>query len=247
MSETLNDELKIYRGEDYYISDKIKLHIPTLGEICDFGEYKYFNIIYGITSVAADMKWQLYDCGVDYTTIDDFTLFRELLSKTFSKNDTSIIFGDLDLSKFKIYKDTTDGNIFMYDAQNDIKIDEYTYMVIMDALRQIHFLKRNSQIPANESTKMILIEDAREEYLRSKDEEKHSMLKNLVSAMINSEGFKYNHSQVWDVKINVFLDSVKRIMKISNSKLLLQSGYSGFGLDLTKISDKETDWIGELS
>ena len=53
--------------------------------------------------------------------------------------------------------------------------------------------------------------------------------------MINSEGFKYNHDQVWDMKINAFMDSVKRIGKIKNADLLLQSGYSGFGVNLKDI------------
>lgn len=31
-----NDELKIYRGEDFIVQKHIILHQPTLGEICDF-------------------------------------------------------------------------------------------------------------------------------------------------------------------------------------------------------------------
>ena len=93
---------------------------------------------------------------------------------------------------------------------------------------------------------MILIEDAREEMETNKNKEYHSTLKNLVSAMINSEGFKYNHSQVWDMKINAFMDSVKRIGKIKNAQLLLQSGYSGFGVNLKEINNKQLDWLGEL-
>ena len=93
---------------------------------------------------------------------------------------------------------------------------------------------------------MILIEDAREEMEANKNKEYHSTLKNLVSAMINSEGFKYNHSQVWDMKINAFMDSVKRIGKIKNAQLLLQSGYSGFGVNLKEINNKQLDWLGEL-
>ena len=64
--------------------------------------------------------------------------------------------------------------------------------------------------------------------------------------MINSEGFKYNHDQVWGMKINAFMDSVKRIGKIKNADLLLQSGYSGFGVNLKEIDNKQLDWLGEL-
>lgn len=64
--------------------------------------------------------------------------------------------------------------------------------------------------------------------------------------MTNSEGFKYNHSDVWDMKINAFMDSVKRISKIKNANLLLQSGYSGFGVNLKEISNRQLDWLGDL-
>ena len=93
---------------------------------------------------------------------------------------------------------------------------------------------------------MILIEDARDEIERAKREPYHSRLKNLISAMVNCEGFKYDHSQVWDMKINAFMDSVKRISKIKNANLLMQSGYSGFGINLKDINNKELDWLGEL-
>ena len=72
-------------------------------------------------------------------------------------------------------------------------------------------------------------------------------IKDLISAMVNSEGFKYNHSQVWDMKINAFMDSVKRISKIKNANLILQSGYSGFGVNLKEIDKKQINWMGELS
>ena len=109
-----------------------------------------------------------------------------------------------------------------------------------------HFIVRDLKEPLNNSTKMILIEDAREEMERNKNKEYHSQLKNLISAMINSEGFKYNHSQVWDMKINAFMDSVKRIGKIKNAQLLLQSGYPGFGVNLKEINNKQLNWLGEL-
>ena len=48
------------------------------------------------------------------------------------------------------------------------------------------------------------------------------------------------------MKIYAFMDSVARIGKIKNAELLLQSGYSGFGIDLKKLNKEETNWLGEL-
>ena len=243
-----NDELKIYRGEDFVISDYIRIHQPTLNEICDYGEKEYFSMIYQLCATPQNMKWQLWDAGIDYTEITPYELFYSIIYKMFTIEQTSIIFGDLDFSKFQLMQRKDDESIFLCQVIDDnlVIIDEFTYNMITDYLRKVHDIEKDEKMPANESTKMVLIEDAKDEYEMSKNKEYHSQLKNLISSMINSEGFKYNHSQVWDMKINAFMDSVKRISKIKNAGLLLQSGYSGFGVDLKGIDKKELDWLGEL-
>ncbi len=242
----INDELLIYRGKDIFVKNGIVIHQPTLDEICDYGERAYWSMVYTLTSVGADMKFQLFDLGIDYTEISDFELFYSLISRSFDKSKTALLFGDLDLSGFQLLKNQETQELVMYEPDNGILIDEYTYLVIADVLRKMHGLKRNNQVPANKMTKQILIDDAREEYERNKNTEYHSQLKNLISTMINCEGFKYNHSEVWNMKISAFMDSVKRISKMKNADLLLQSGYSGFGINLKEIPSKQLDWLGEL-
>lgn len=243
-----NDELKIYRGEDFVISKYIKIHQPSLNEICDYGEQEYYSMIYHLTATPQTMKVQLWDIGIDYTQITPFALFYNVLYKIYPREKTSILFGDLDFTRFKAgcRHDNGEPLLFQIIADEMVVIDEFTYNMITDYLRQVHIIYKDEKIPANESTKMILIEDAREEIERNKNNEYHSQLKNLISSMINSGGFKYNHTQVWNMKINAFMDSVKRISKIKNAELLLQSGYSGFGISLKDIDKKQLDWLGEL-
>ena len=243
-----NDELKIYRGEDFVVSKHIILHQPTLNEICDYGERDYYSMIYNFTATPQSLKVQLWDMEIDYTEITPYQLFYQLLYRMYPQEKTSIIFGDLDFSRFQVMQRKDDESILLYQEIDGepVIIDEYTYNIIIDYLCKSHFIERDLKIPMTKSAKMILIEDAREEMEANKNKEYHSTLKNLVSAMINSEGFKYNHSQVWDMKINAFMDSVKRIGKIKNAQLLLQSGYSGFGVNLKEINNKQLDWLGEL-
>lgn len=246
-----NDELKIYRGEDFIISKYIVIHQPTLGEICDFGERKYYSMIYNFTATPQSMKAQLWcmQPSIDYTAITPYELFYGLLYMLYDQETTSIIFGDLDLKKFQLMKRKDDGSFLLYQEINGepVIIDEYIYNIIVDYLCKTHFIERDLKRPANNSTKMVLIEDAIDEMERSKNKEYHSQLKTLISSMVNSEGFKYNHEQVWNMKINAFMDSVKRIAKIKNSDLLLQSGYSGFGINLKEVDKKQIDWLGELN
>ena len=248
MESLINNELQIYRGKDFIIKEGIIISQPTLDEICNYGEREYFQLIHTFTSTPADLKWQLDESGIDYTQISDFELFYHMTYRMFTKEMTSIIFGDLDWSKFQRYSQTQDDSekLILYHPDDNIVVDEFTYLLITEVLRKIHGLKRNNQLPGNETTKRILIEDAKEEYLANKNREYRSQLKNLISAMINSEGFKYNHSEVWNMKINAFMDSVQRISKIQNANLLLQSGYSGYGISLKDVDKQQLNWLGDL-
>ena len=244
----VNDELKIYRGEDFVVSEHIIIHQPTLNEICDYGECGYYSMIYQLTSTPQSMKSQLWDIGIDYTEITPYQLFYNFLYKIYPQEQTSILFGDLDLTNFQVMQRKDDKSVALcqYIDNDLVIIDEFTYNMIVDYLRAVHNIEKDERMPANESTKMILIEDDRDAIEINQRKEYHSQLKNLISSMINCEGFKYNHSQVWDMKINAFMDSVKRITKIKNANLLLQSGYSGFGINLKDVDKKQLNWLGEL-
>ncbi len=205
-------------------------------------------MIYQLTATPQSMKPQLWDIGIDYTAITPYELFYYLLYKIYPVEKTSVIFGSLDLTKFQQCVSSGDSSLILLQTINDeqVIIDETIYMEMMRYLRQVHDIQADERIPANETTKMILIEDDRDELLRNNGKKYHSYLKNMVSAMVNNENFKYSHRQVWDMKINAFMDSVKRISKLKNADLLLQSGYSGFGIDLKAVDKKQLDWLGEL-
>ena len=249
------DELKVYRGDDFSISPHIKIHQATLGEICDYGEIAYYNMVLLLTATPQSLKAELDEVDVDYTQITPYELFYLMIYKIFDKEKTQIIFGDLDFSKFELDM-YDDGSVYLKQIikvvegktikEETIIIDENVYNTFVAYLCVSHGIERDETLPLNEATKKILIEDAKEEKLINANKPQKSQLKNLISSMINSEGFKYNHAEVWDMKIGAFMDSVKRIQKIKSADLILQSGYSGFGINLQEIDKKKLDWLGEL-
>lgn len=243
-----NDELQLYRGQDFKVSKHITIHQPTLGEICDYGEGFYYSMVYQLTATPQSMKYQLWKVGIDYTEITPYNLFFNYIYMLFSSKYTSIIFGDLDFTKFEVKPNYETQTFYLeqYIDGDRVVIDEYTYTLITDYLRKVHYIEKDEKMPMNETTKMILIEDAETEYYMNQHKEFHSQLTNLVSAMINSPGFKYDHTTVWNMKINAFMDSVKRISKMQTANILLQSGYSGFGINLKDINKKQIDWLGDL-
>ena len=271
------DELKIYRGSDIRITDKIIVTQPTISQIIEFGEKRYFQTVHCLTGVGADFKWQLWDYFErDYTEIDDFELFKLMIWKSLSSkkkiykelkenpekyeeytskmteddwkellfNPVSLILKDIDFADFEEYESDKNPETILYDKEHDITIDRFIYTRIVDAVRKIHGFKRNNQIPANEMTKMILIEDARDEAMMAAQKEYKSTLKPLVSALIVKTG-QLGSDSIWNTKINMFFDSIKRINKIQDATLLLQGAYSGFA-SLKGVDRNRLDWAGEI-
>lgn len=270
------DDLKIYRGSDIPITDKIIVMQPTIDQIIEFGEKKYFQSVYTLTGVGADFKWQLWDYfNVDYTTIDDFDLFKLLIAKVLSSkkhihkqlmehqdeyeeqlkdiseeeltemlvNPISLIL-NIDFADFEEYESDKNHETILYDKEHDITIDRFVYAKIVDAVRKIHGLKRNNQLPANDITKMFLIDDAREEAMMNSNKEYKSVLKPLISALVVKTG-QLGSESIWNTKVNMFFDSIKRINKIQDAELLLQGAYSGFA-SLKGVDKDRLNWAGDI-
>lgn len=270
------DELQIYRGRDIEITPKIIVMQPTLDQIERFGEKKYFSAVNTLTAVGADLKWQLWDMGIDYTTIEDYDLFLKFISQLVSSkkkvynelmnnkekyakelasltqeqlddmlvNPLELVLKDIDLDDFILCKHTKNEEIVLYNVERDITIDRAVYAQIVDVVRKIHGFKRNNQMPANERTKMDLIEDARDEAMVVARRPYKSVLKPLISALTVQSGM-CGDDRIWNMKISMFFDNLKRVSKIQDAQLLLQGAYSGFaslkGVDKTRL-----DWAGDI-
>ena len=271
------DELKIYRGSDIPITDKIVVIQPTIDQIIEFGEKKYFGAVHCLTGVGADFKWQLWDYyGIDYTTIDDFELFKKMLWQSLSSrkhlhkeltenrekyeeqlkniteedledmlvNPLSLVLKDIDLADFEEYQSDKNDETILYDKEHDITIDRLVYSQIVDAVRKIHGFKRNNEIPGNNATKMIFIDDAREDAMMAAKKPYKSGLRPLISALAVKTG-QLGNDNIWNTKIYMFFDAIKRINRIQDATLLLQGAYSGFA-SLKDIDKNRLDWAGEI-
>lgn len=237
-----NDELQIYRGNDFIVNDKIKIHQPTLNEICDWGEEQYFSFIYSFTATPTDMKYPLSLSGIDWNEISDYELFL-IKYKTYEQSWTKILFGNLDFTAFEIMQNQQNDELVLYDKISNTVIDRFIHEIMTDYIRRVHHLKKNVERAMNENTKNVLIEEAKEQMTLNKDKSYTSHLLPLISTLTNMEGFKYSWSTVWEMKINAFMDSVTKIQHIKNADLLLTSGYSGFGINLKEINKNELNYF----
>lgn len=144
------------------------------------------------------------------------------------------------LQKFRLKRTSPYPKILT--EEYDIVFDRYIYTRITDFLRKLFNIKKNGDKPGNKGARKYLIDQSKEKFENSKtNTNDKSYLLNLISTMVNSEGFKHDEVTVFDMKYYPFMDSVKRINKIFHTKVLYQSGYSGFGIDLSKLKNKETE------
>ena len=87
-----------------------------------------------------------------------------------------------------------------------------------------------------------------EEQKKSKRDYEKSTLLPLISAMVNHPGFKYKTSELKEIGIVQFMDSVKRLQTYENATALLKGMYSGF-IDVSKDKNlqKQINWIKDLN
>lgn len=236
------DQLQLYFGDDYVINDKIKISQPTIGDIVDFGEAQYFNMIYTITAIPSDMKSQLWDLGIDWMEIEDFDLFV-MLAPTLPIEKTRLLFGDLDFTKLKLYKNRENGDVLLADLDTGVKIDKMIYLRIVNYLRKVHNITPKIERAANKTTKQILIDEDRMRIQTNKEKPFKSYLLPLISSVKVRMG--YTKDYVRNEGFVEFFDDVNRLQIIHNADHLLSGCYSGT-IDMKKIDKRSLNWMCEI-
>jgi len=236
------DSLSLYMGDPYVINKHITITQPTIGQIAEYGEKKYYSMVHTLTAIPSDMKWQLTDMGFDYEELEDFQLFQ-MLAPTLPQEKTSILFGDADFSKLKLIRNPQNDQIVLADRETGLVIDMLIYEKIVDYLRKVHGLKKKVEHAANKYTKRILIEEDRRNIELNKNKPYKSFLTPLVSAVKVRMG--YTKDYVRNMGIYEFTDDIARLQIINNADALLRGMYSGM-IDTKKIDKKELNWMKEI-
>lgn len=222
------------------ITDKIRIVIPTVGEVIDH-EDDYYSMVSILTAMPIDYMVQLDDVGVDFTTINDYDLFIMLFNGLKGK-DTSLIFDGLDLNLFELGVHRESGLPVLYDGQDDIVIDRVVHTKIANTLRKIHHLEKNNKKPGNKEAQDFLLERARTKAKRKKKRGGESQLEQLITAMVNTEQFKYGYEGTRELSIYQFNQSVRQIQKKVDYDNKMHGVYAGT-VDPNKLSPDELNWL----
>ena len=248
------DALRIYRGRDFQIYPGLYLRQPTLDEIeggegggAEGAERRFFQTIYTLMATPTDLMAQLDMKGIRYEDLSNYQLFMMLFPQL-DQQDTKLIFGEnLNPKNFKPTPvDNQPGRIVLSSQKDEITIDEVAYGVIVNYLGKVMNIKQTPFLKnGNEFTRMVRMEVAYEDMEAAKNKPNESTLLNMISAMVNMEGFKYGWHDVWQMKIGAFMDSVRRIQTIVSAKALMNGCYSG-NIDVSKIDKTQLNYIKSL-
>lgn len=222
------------------INDHIHVVIPTVGDVIE-NEDNYYTLVSTITAYPVDMMVQLDDAGIDFSTIDAWELFI-LMFRGIQAQDTSLVFGDLDLSKFKLAFNEQNGEAVLLDTENEITIDRLIHEQIANALRRIHHLKPDMRKPANEEAKKFMIERARAKLKRRRNRVEDSQLETLIIAMVNTEQYKYDFETTKSLTIYQFNESVRQIINKVDYEHRMHGVYAGT-IDAKELSQDDLNWI----
>lgn len=222
------------------INDNISVMIPTVGDIVD-NEEEYYDLVSLIVAMPIDMMVALDDLGIDFSTIDEWELFILLFNGIRSRN-TSLVFGSLDLSKFKLAYNEQNGEAVLLDSVNGIVIDRLIHAQIANALRSIHHIEQDRRKPANEEARQFLIERARAKIKRRRNRVERSNLETLIIAMVNTEQYKYNYESTRDLTIFQFNEAVRQIVNKVDYEHRMHGVYAGT-IDAKSLSPDDLTWL----
>ena len=175
-------------------------------------EVAYNSILSCVISTPYDFMVYLDDMGIDFEKLTEYDLFL-LLFPSLQSADTSIVFGDLDLSKFSPAINEMNGQVILLNAEDDIVIDRGVHDLICQAIRKINHLEKVTRRPGNSEAKKYMIERARIKLQRAARRKREtSELEKLIVALVNTEEFKYGYQEVLDLTIYQFRASVDQII-----------------------------------
>lgn len=228
----------LYKRE-YPVNQFISIRIPTVGEVLE-DEDEYYGIVALVTAMPIDMMVQLDDIGIDFTTINAWDLFL-LMFKSLQERDTSIVFGDLDLTQFQLTINEQNGNVVLRNGSG-VTIDREIHAKMASVCRMVNHLEQNRKRPGNDEAKAYMLERARIKMKRHQKMSERSQIEDLIVAMVNTEQYKYGFEETLGLTIYQFNESVRQVVKKVNYEHTMHGVYAGT-VSAKDLNQDDLNWL----
>ena len=237
-------------ARDFEISDQLSIHVPTIREV--LGCYEdYYSVVSAVISTPSDLMVQLEDMGIDFMSIDDFTLFCIIFYDLRERQKEHpevfrLIFGEFDLTKLTPVR-LEDGTTVIQNAKGTIRIDSAIHERLCDILRAVLCVEKNVRNPANEEARQFMLKIERRKQRRAVREQEGralvlSPLESLIISAVNTAEFPYNYETVLDLTIYQFNISLRQVNNKIRFDNLMIGCYAGT-VKAKELSNQELSWM----
>lgn len=233
------DDFCILSGEPNKIADGILIRNPSIRQIREYGEQKYFGVVQNLCATPADKMVELWDVlHVYWDSVDEYELFVAIF-RSMQNEDLSIVFDRLEMRTFQPVVNGVKGAPILRN-RDGVSLDRAVHRLMTNYLRTLLMWKKNIIKPADDYTRDTWIEVKREDMEDARSSSFSSILMPLVSSII-FPGSQYTWETVQDMPIGVLMDSTVRLGKRDRYDHLLQGIYAGT-VDVKKINKKDLEW-----
>ncbi len=227
-------------SREWPVNDSIRVVIPTVGEVLE-DEDGYYRGVQMLTAQPIDFMVPLDDAGIDFTKINEWELFLTL-SPALAQTDTHLLLDGIRFDRCEMMVNEQNGQILLLDTETGARFDRALLGDVADALRKIHHLEKNRRKPANEEARQFMLERARAKARRRKKRANDSELEPLITALVNTEQFKYDYEGALGLTIYQFNESVRQIIRRIDYEHRMHGVYAGT-VNPKELSQNELTWL----
>lgn len=245
------DKLRMYFGEAYTING-ITISIPTIGDILDIGESKFYQAISPFLSNSTSIRVLLYDVfKKDWNKTKDIEVFYILYQLLEDKEPLKLLFEDFSFDGFELIQarknidDPEYNHLALFNQEKNMIIYDDEYMEIAEFIRAMMNVHPKVEKAKGKTTKQWILQEDRMKAGQDNKKKGTSTLLPLVSSCINHPGFKYNLEELKQVNICQFMDSVNRIQKYEQGTAALHGIYGGM-VSAKDIPEDLINFMGDI-
>ena len=248
------DSLGMYFGRPYIIDlesaiGTVTVYAPQMKFIIETGQKKFNETLNIFTTNTTAYKLLLWENGIDWNEFKDFELFC-MLYKMIDSEVASLLFGDLDFSKFSLQNKRIEDKeeLVLWNEDQQVEINEEVYQHFHQYICTAMNINPEEKITRDKTMKEWFINAEKQKIHNAEATKKESesfSIQPLISACVNHPGFKYKLSEIEEMNIFEFYDSVKRLQIYENATACLKGLFSGF-VDGSKISADQYNFMKEL-
>ncbi len=255
------DTLQMYMDYPHTITSDgctgvISIKCPTLGDIIELGQDRFYMAINPFVTNTTAYRLPLWESGKDWCEMSDFELFVMFVcGHNLDSDALRLLFGDeIDWNKFVPIINEEEGlsSLCLYNEESDLRIDETVYQHMTQYLHHLLQIFPEEKITTDPVLKQWYIsadkkkrKNTEEMAKEGKEREAHS-LQPLISACVNHPGFKYKKSELKELSIYEFYDSVSRLQVYEASTAVMKGMYSGF-VDGSKLDKDAFNFMRPLN